>query len=78
MITNEMHFVYTKFTLWQTAEPQSELTTEKEVDASHTIKPKSTSARNIFTKSNAASGPTNCISSDQLFRTRNQKKNQQV
>jgi len=79
MLPNEMHFVYTKVSLWQTAEPQSVMTTEKEVVAPHTIKAKSTSARNIFTKTNAAAGSTmSFVSSDQLLRTRNQLKNQQV
>ena len=78
MLTNEMHFVYTKVSLWQTAATESLLTTEKEVDVANTIKSKSTSARNIFAKSNASSGSTNYVSTDQLLRTRNQKKNQQV
>jgi len=80
MLPNKIHFVYTKFSLWQTAEPQSILTTEKEVVApDQTMKAKSTSARNIFSKNIAAAGSTmNYVSSDQLLRTRNQKKNQQV
>jgi hypothetical protein len=55
------------------------LTTEKEVVQPQTTKAKSISARNIFSKTNAVAGATlNYVSSDQLLRTRNQLKNQQV
>jgi hypothetical protein len=79
MLQNFLHYVYTKFSLWQTPEPQSVMTTEKDVVPPETIKTKSTSARNIFSKTNVAPGSTiSFVTSNQLLRTRNQKKNQQV
>jgi hypothetical protein len=77
MHPNEMHFAYTRVRLWQTVEPQSVMTTEKEVVEPPMIKPKSTSARNIFSKTNAATGSAlmNFVTFDQLLRTHNQKNN---
>jgi hypothetical protein len=66
MHPNELHFAYTRVRLWQTVEPQSMMTTGNEVVQSAIIKPKSTSAQNIFLKTNAPAGST--------LRTRNQKK----
>jgi hypothetical protein len=76
MHPNELHFAYTRVRLWQTVEPQSMMTTEKEVVEPPIIKPKSTSTRNIFSKNYVAAGSTlmNFVTSDQLLRTRNQKK----
>jgi hypothetical protein len=55
------------------------MTIEKEVVPPQTIKTKSTSARNIFKKTNAAPGlMISFVSSNQLLRTSNQKKNQHV
>jgi hypothetical protein len=79
MLQNVLHFVYTKFSLWQTPEPQSVMTTEKDVVPPQTIKTKNTSARNIFSITNAAPGSTiSFVTFKQLLRTRNQKKNQRV
>jgi hypothetical protein len=50
------------------------MTTEKEVVEPPIIKPKSTSARNIFSKTNAAAAGSalmNFVTSDQLLRTHN-------
>jgi hypothetical protein len=72
MLQNVLHFVYTKFSLWLTPEPQSVMTTEKEVIPPQTIKTKFTSARNIFSKTNAPLGSTiSFVCSNQLLRTRN-------
>jgi hypothetical protein len=66
-------------TLWFRSLPQSVMTTEKDVVPPQTIKTKSTSVRNIFSKTNVAPGSTiSFVTSNQLLRTRNQKKNQQV
>jgi hypothetical protein len=79
MLQNVLHYVYTKFSLWQTPEPQSVMTTEKDVVPPQTTKTKSTPARNIFSKTNVAPGSTvSFVTSNQLLRTHNQKKNQQV
>jgi hypothetical protein len=73
MLQNVLHYVYIKFSLWQTPEPQSVMTTEKDVVPPQTIKTKSTSARNIFSKTNVAPGSTiSFVTSNQLLRTRNQ------
>jgi hypothetical protein len=48
MHPNELHFAYTRVRLWHTVEPQSVMTTENEVVEPPIIKPRSTSAKNIF------------------------------
>jgi hypothetical protein len=51
------------------------MTTEKDVAPPQTIKTKSTSDRNIFSKTNAAPGSTiSFVTSNQLLRTRKSEK----
>ena len=67
-----------KLSFWQNNEPASLLTTEKVVHDSTTMTKKTCATRPLFPKKNGASESLNYVTTQQLLRTRNQKKKHQV
>lgn len=67
-----------KLSFWQNNEPVSVLTIETLVDEGTTMTTKTSATRTLFQKKNGSNGSLNYVSTQQLLRTRNQKKKQQV